>query len=258
MSVTGTIGILGTGLIGGSIGLRAREIGMRVLGCDADAEAAREARQREIVDQLADRSEIYGSCDTVVLAMPAAAAVRELQSLDRTQVSRVSLIIDVASVKTPVVEAARGIASFVATHPMAGNAGSGPHAADAAIFDGATWAYVAQQDEKVTQRAVEFIASMGAHPVPVDAQQHDAIVAFTSHMPQVFAWLFAERFTQLDSEIAEALCGPVARELLRIGRTRPAFWNDVLELNAENLSRELRRAAGALDEAAADYILKTP
>lgn len=252
------VGILGTGLIGGSIGLRARELGVHVLGFDADADAARKALERGIVDVLADRREIYASCDTVVLAMPAAAVVAELRSLDRDAAARVPLLIDVASVKAPIVEAAQGVRSFVATHPMAGKAVSGPDSASAALFRDATWAYVPSDDLNATQRAVDFIASMGASAVPIGADLHDEIVAFTSHMPQVFAWVFAERFSSVDDPNAAALCGPVARELLRIGSVQPSMWTDVLDLNAAAVARELRAMAEALEREAADYILKTP
>lgn len=258
MSARRTLGIAGTGLIGGSIGLRARESGYRVIGYDSDGAAADRALRLGILDERVERAGLYGRSDIVVLAMPVRAILAELAAIAPHEASGPSLIMDVASVKAPVVRAARGLQNFVAAHPMAGNEHSGPEAAAASLFEGAPWAYVPCPDPAANALAVEFIGALGAAPTEIDANVHDAVVACTSHMPQVIAWLFADRIGQLDAAQSAALLGPVARELLRIGARRPPMWNDVLEFNAANLARELRAMAGALDREADRYILKTP
>ncbi|HEV3152670.1 MAG TPA: prephenate dehydrogenase/arogenate dehydrogenase family protein [Candidatus Baltobacteraceae bacterium] len=254
MNAPRTLGILGTGLIGASIGMRARREGFRVLGSDRDPGAVFSAVEYGCIDEACARERIYDESDIVVLAMPLDAVIAEIESLAAAHLRRPPAILDVASVKGPVVRAARALTGFVGTHPMAGGEGSGPSSASAALFDGRTWAYVPSHDADSTAIVANFIAAMGAHPIPVDADVHDATVACTSHMPQIFAWLFAERVRALSDPGANQLYGPVARELMRIGEVRAPFWASVLQANAANVSRELRTMAAALE----NYILNTP
>jgi len=241
------IGILGTGLIGGSIGLRARSKGVHVAGFDRSPAALAQARERGCIDDECTREELYASCDLVVLATPPRSVVAELHALESGGTHGSAAILDVASVKAPVAQAARGVESFVGTHPMAGNEGSGAASADAALFEGRTWAYVPAKSGAATQRALALIALMGANAVEVDPESHDAAVALTSHLPQIFAMLFARRLRDTAPPGAPALYGPVARELLRIGSAAPEFWDDVLAMNAKNIAREARSFADALE-----------
>ena len=250
MSAQRTLGIIGTGLIGGSIALAARARGFRAAGFDSDRDALGAAERRGIVDAAVTREEVYRQSEIVVLAMPARECVAELEMLDPVLAAVPSLLIDVASVKAPIVAAAKGLRNFIGTHPMAGSERSGPSAADANLFEGKTWAYVPARDEVLNRRAAQFIASLGADPLVVNAQDHDVTVALTSHMPQVFAWLFSARLRESGYADAEALCGPVARELLRIAGSSGTMWDDILAYNSRNVARELTAIAIALNEAA--------
>lgn len=246
MTALQRIGILGTGLIGGSIGLRARSKGLQVAGFDRSRAALAQARELGCIDDECTREELYASCDLVVLAMPPRSVVAELHALGSATHGSAA-ILDVASVKAPVAQAARGIESFVGSHPMAGNEGSGAASADAALFEGRTWAYVPAKSGAATQRALALIALMRANAVEVDPESHDASVALTSHLPQIFAMLFARRLRDAAPAGAQALYGPVARELLRIGTAAPEFWDDVLAMNAKNIAREALGFADALE-----------
>ena len=231
-----TLGIIGTGLVGGSIGMRAREFGWRVIGCDADPRAAEEAVLCGALDESVSRDTLLDRADIIVIAAHVAGTVEHLEHMRCMQPRGARLIIDIASVKAPVVEAARGVKNFVPTHPMAGRERSGPSAAARDVFEGKTWLYVPTGDRELDWRAVEFIGAFGASPVEVNAEEHDRIVAFTSHVPQIFATLFARR----SSPQREAFMGPVAREFMRLSRSSPAMWHDILEANAENIASELR------------------
>jgi prephenate dehydrogenase len=242
------VGVIGVGMIGGSIALRARRNGARVLGFDADARACERAVRCGAIDAIASFDEVVRESTTVVVAAhvePTLALLRQL----REHGPRAQLILDVGSIKAPVVEAARGLRAFVATHPMAGSERSGVDAARADLFDGRTWAYVSSGDDALDARARDFIASMGALAVPVDAVEHDRIVARTSHLPQIVGWCFARSLEQR-TETIDALCGPVARELLRVGRSETTMWRDILRGNAVNVERELRELARALEREA--------
>lgn len=244
------LGIVGTGLIGGSIGIRARELGWRVQGYDANVQAAEEAVRCGAIDEAVSRERIDECADVLVVAAHSSATIGELERLRAAPPRNAKLILDISSVKAPVVDAARGLENFVATHPMAGRECSGPSAATRDLFEGKTWLYVPTGDRELDRRAVEFIGSFGAVPVEVDAREHDRITAQTSHVPQVFASVFAGRLEQ--SVRCEVYMGPAARELVRLSRSSSAMWADILDANRENVCKELRELASDLLRIAQD------
>jgi prephenate dehydrogenase len=241
------VGIIGTGLIGASIGLAAHARGSTVLGYDTQAPAAHEAMRAGAIDAVAEPDHIYETCDVVVLAAHLDGTLAELDRL-KQRPSSAQLVIDVASVKVPVAQAARGIANFVPTHPMAGSQRRGALAARADLFAGQTWAYVPQNEARV-QAVRSFIERLGAVPVAFDAAEHDRIVALTSHLPQVLASSFAAGLHargSYDAGKVDALCGPAARELLRLGASPFGMWREILRYNAEHIAREARLFSDAL------------
>jgi prephenate dehydrogenase len=280
-----TLGIIGTGLIGGSIGMRARELGWRVIGYDVREGAAEQAVQCGAIDEAVPRDAIDERADVIAIAAHISGTIAELQRMRFTQPRNARLIIDIASVKAPVVRAARGLQNFVATHPMAGRERSGPSAAARDLFEGKTWLYVPTGDRELDWRAVEFIGALGANPVEISACQHDDTVAFTSHLPQILATLFSQRLRHGDAqprhgdaqprhgdaqprhgdalrchgevqpchpEVSkdgrgiEAFMGPTARELMRLSRSSAPMWHDILDANKENICTELRALASEL------------
>jgi len=130
------VGIVGTGLIGASIGLAARGRGWEALGCDRDPAAESVALRNGAIDRVAERDEIYGTADVVVIAAHVSGTLEEIMSLRRRALRDDQLIIDVASVKAPIARAADGIVTFVPTHPMAGGERRGPDAARSDLFEG--------------------------------------------------------------------------------------------------------------------------
>lgn len=242
------VGIFGVGAIGGSIGLRARKNGVRVIGADCDAAALEAAREVGAIDEAAPVEEVPPAVDVLVLAAHLQPTLDEIERLKRAAGSMPALIIDVASVKTPVVAAATGLKNFVATHPMAGTERSGARAARADLFDGRTWAYVPSGDHALDERARMFIASMRAVPLAISAEDHDRAVAITSHVPQILAWNYA-KLLRAQGEGAEKLCGPVARELLRISGMTATMWHDILKANAGNIEPQLRALCDELQAA---------
>lgn len=242
MSVT--LGIVGVGAIGGSIGLRARANGWRVLGYDPDDGVGREALARGVLDELVTRETLYARADRVAIAAHLDGTLAEVAAL-RARPARASLIVDVASVKTPVVAAAHGLANFVATHPMAGTERAGPGAARADMFEGQTWLYVPSGESALDLRAAGLIAALGGVAKPVDAREHDRSVAFTSHLPQIVAAAFGRVLRE--QHVDPAYCGPVAREWLRIAGMSGAMWEPILAANASNIGPALRALMAGLD-----------
>jgi prephenate dehydrogenase len=245
------LGVIGTGLIGASIGLAARARGWEVLGCDRDPAAASGALRVGAIGRIAERDEIYASSDVVAIAAHVSGTLEEVASLRRRALRDDQLIIDVASVKVPIARAADGIATFVPTHPMAGGERRGPDAARKDLFEGRVWCYVPTSDELRSAQAAAFAGALGANPIAVGAQEHDAIVALTSHLPQLVAFAFAQRVSeraQTDPALVDALCGPAGRELLRLGNSSPQMWDEIFSANREALQQELTRLRKALDD----------
>ncbi len=239
------LGVIGTGLIGASIGMRAKRHA-HVLGADSSERNAQEARERGAIDEIVTREELYERCEIVVIALPPNATCEELRRLAGAH-HTCKLIVDVASVKAPIVEAARGVKNFVATHPLAGNEGSGPGAASPDLFEGRSWAYVPSGDAELDAQVRAFIESLGAEPFACDAERHDRIVAVTSHLPQVIAWVLVERMRGAGDDY-ERFCGPAGREFLRLARARPELWKEIIELNAHWIETEARAVARELPD----------
>jgi prephenate dehydrogenase len=250
-----TLGIIGTGALGASIGLRGRELGWRVTGFDTSEPQARAALEKGAIDEIVARDDLYEQAGTVVLAMPPRAIVEELYRL-RDRKTRAQLILDVASVKLPIFEAGRDIPNFVATHPLAGSERSGPAAARGTLFFDKPWIFVPPGDKALEMRARDFIAAMGARAVASEAAVHDDVLALTSHLPQLFATVFSKTFRQQNIADAEAFCGPVAAELLRLGNSNAELWREIFSYNSENVARHARDLAAKLNAAAQALVQK--
>jgi prephenate dehydrogenase len=250
------LGIFGVGLIGGSIGLRARRNGLHVIGYDSDPSALEEARVAGVIDVVESFDELPRRVDVLVIAAHLGATLNEIERLRERGDALCTLILDVASVKTPVVAAARGLKTFVATHPMAGSERRGASNARGDLFEGCPWAYVPTGDAQCDARACDFIVSLGGLPLAIGAEDHDRIVAIASHVPQVVACCYA-RLLQ-EEHGAERLCGPVARELLRIAGMDPMMWREILSANATNVESDLRRLAAELEVVAEELAARRP
>ncbi len=245
------VGIIGTGLIGSSIGLGCRERGDTVVGFDQDTSTLRFAVVRGAIDDTATRNEIYGTCEAVVIALPLDATIDEVRSLGERAFRPEQFVIDVGSVKSPIEEAGKAFEVFVPTHPMAGSEKSGPTGARGDLFERRWWCYVSTGDELRTQAVRAFIDRLGAHPCAVDAPEHDRIVALTSHLPQLVAYAFKRcvdgLVTGAEGRVVSALCGPVAQELLRIAQSPREMWDPIFSANAAAIEDALARLQREID-----------
>ncbi|HEY0798291.1 MAG TPA: prephenate dehydrogenase/arogenate dehydrogenase family protein [Candidatus Baltobacteraceae bacterium] len=250
MSGTETVGIVGVGLIGASIGLRARQCGRRVIAFDCSNDNLLAARRLGAIDEAqSSLRAVAASCETLVLAMPIEATIASIEELSRLA-GGPSLVIDVASVKGRVVAAAEQLGSFVGTHPIAGSERSGPAAARADLFAGRIWAYV-PRDAVLDARAIAFIEMTGALSLGIGAAEHDRVIAATSHLPQVLSVaLGAELAPRLADDVTLALCGTGIRSMTRLGASSWTMWRGILESNAPNIAQEVRALAAILGSVA--------
>ena len=237
------VGILGTGLIGASIGLGLRRAGHDVRGWDPEESAVAEAARLGALEP-ADRIEALAWADIVVLAGPPAVIVDEVAEIETS-----ALVTDVAGIKGPVVSAAAHVPRFVGGHPMAGREASGPAAATGSLFRGAAWVLVTDgagsEDLEIVTSLVE---DLGARPMLMTAEEHDRRVAVVSHLPQ----LLAAGLLHLadDEDGALDLAAGSFRDLTRVAASDPAPWTELLSGNADALATAVTSLTRALDELA--------
>ncbi|MGH8910938.1 MAG: prephenate dehydrogenase/arogenate dehydrogenase family protein [Acidimicrobiia bacterium] len=226
--------VLGTGLIGASIGAGLRRTGWAVSGWDPSPGVSEQAMAMGGLDELADSPAAAGDTEMVVLCAPVRDILSTLPNLETE-----ALVTDVAGVKTAVVGAAAHLPRFVGGHPMAGRESSGPGAASALMFQGATWILTTDgAGEADLQRMEAVVDSLGAVPVRMTAAQHDAAVAAVSHVPQVLASALVNLVARDENALALAAGG--FRDVTRIALSEPRWWTDILAENRSDVSALVR------------------
>jgi prephenate dehydrogenase len=242
-----SVALIGTGLIGGSIGLALRRDGVAVRGFDHDPTRAAAALELGAVDVLATGvADAVTGADLTVVAVPVGfVAEVVIEALD----AGAALVTDVGSVKAPVVtavETARPDAAprFVGGHPMAGSEQEGLAGASPDLFVGATWVLTptGRTDPQVFAEVRSFVARVGAEAIAVAPELHDALVAVVSHVPQLAASTLMNVASAGNDEHAVLLrlAAGGFRDMTRIASSHPAIWPDICLANRDAI-------VGALD-----------
>jgi prephenate dehydrogenase len=233
-----SVAVLGTGLIGASLGLALRRTaGVSVVGYDRDAERAAVARARGALTSVAaSAAEAVREAAVAVLAVPLD-AVPPLLTDVAAAVRPGTLVTDVGSVKGTVMRAARSLPAgvrFVGGHPMAGAAVSGPEHADALLFENAVWALTPPADvgdvRAYAPEALWLVEAAGARPVVLDAERHDRVAAAVSHLPQLLAVALVEAAADTGDD-ALGLAAGGFRDMTRIAGSPFAMWEPILRDN---------------------------
>jgi prephenate dehydrogenase len=238
------VAIMGTGLIGASVGLAAKRNGDDVSGFDVDEKALRVARERGAVDRTAGSAEeATAETELAVVAVPVgrlAAVVEEVLAAAPEGCT----VTDVGSTKAGVSAAAGGSSRFVGGHPVCGSEAHGPEHASAELFQGASWFLtpVAETDPASYRLVHGFVASLGANPVAVDPAVHDRLVALTSHLPHALANVLVNQAGsgRIDGhEPLAAAAGASLRDMTRVAGANPRIWVDIFLENAGPLREAL-------------------
>lgn len=252
-----SIAVIGTGLIGASVGLTlmAREDRRyEVVGVDSSRQNARAARELGAVDRTVRYlDEAVGGASMIVLATPPRAAAELLEAM-APHVAEGAIITDTCSTKAAFMAKAEelygGRVSVVGGHPMAGSERSGPAAASADLFEGAAWAVTpsATANERSVEVVLGMIRAAGAVPVYVDPAEHDEIVAAVSHLPLMLSVaLFRMVRDSACWDDAEQLAGPAFRDMTRLTRGDPRMAADIVATNRGAIVSWLRRFQEELD-----------
>jgi prephenate dehydrogenase len=236
------LGIVGTGLIGASVGLAAKRAGVeRVDGYDFHETVAEAARERGAIDTLAPTTEeVLADCDLVVVAVPVIALPSVLR--DALENRDEATITDVGSTKSNLA-AALADPRFVGGHPVTGSEAHGPEHATADLFDGATWFLTptAGTDPERYRLVHSFVSSLGATPVAIDPEAHDRLVALASHLPHALANLLVNQAgaTRVEGHEPLAAAGGSLRDMTRVAGANPRIWVDIFLENTEALRASL-------------------
>ena len=250
----GCIGIVGLGLIGGSIGLDLRCHGVEVQGLVHRQQTADRALARGLVSAVSTDPRCLQRCDLVVLALPIPALLQPDPALVDA-LPRNAVITDVGSVKQPVLDRWKPLhPRFVASHPMAGTARAGVEAGQRDLFRGRPW--IATPDagtEPAALARVQGLASqLGCQWFTAAASQHDQAVALISHMPVlVSAALLRTAGDERDPEIrqlAQALASSGFADTSRIGAGNPELGVAMASSNREAVLKVLAAYRWSLEQ----------
>jgi len=248
----GRVAVLGLGLLGGSVALaaKARGVAVRVAGATRSQDALAAALRRGAIDEAGSYAEAARGAELTVLATPVFAMTGVAQAIAPV-LAPGAIVSDVGSVKAVLCETLPGLlprgVHFVGAHPMAGSHLRGIEHAHADLFEGAVCIVTPGGDAEALERTSEFWRALGAHVVHREPAQHDAEVAWMSHVPHVLAFAFAGALASAP-EGAAAVAGAGFRDFTRIAGSDPELWGDILTANRKALAAPLARAQAALQD----------
>ena len=239
------LGLIGCGLMGSSFALALKRAGLvkRVVGYSKSPSTMERARQMGVIDVEAASALIAVSgADMVLLAIPVSATEATFKAI-RHLVTPNTLIMDVGSTKSDVVDAARrilqgNVGSFVPCHPIAGKEVSGVEHADVDLYKGKQVILTPSEDtfSVQLQKASDVWNALGCHVVKMSPKAHDAAYAAVSHLPHLLAFaLISAIGGQEHGKGYLSLAGPGFRDFTRIAASDPQMWRDILIANREEL-----------------------
>jgi prephenate dehydrogenase len=254
--VINRIAILGTGLLGASVGLALRDAGFagEITGWNRTAdEAQRALRMGALTAVNPDAIEAAQSCEVVLLAMPIYATLDFMARLSGALTPE-QVVTDVGSTKRLIAESAARLynmptrPAFLPGHPMAGKERGGASLAEANLFRGAVWLFTDDPAARRSARAAElvlhwrqWVRAMGARVLDLNPLRHDELVAWVSHLPQFLATALS---ALLEDEVGDApelkdVGGRALREMTRLGASPYSMWRDIAHTNTVPIEQAL-------------------
>lgn len=258
MAAIERVAILGTGLIGASIGLALRDAGFGgpITGWDRSTAEAETALHRGAISTIAgDAIAAAAEADCIVLAMPVFGILDWIDRLG-PRLRAGQLVTDVGSTKQAICARAQQIfhgagAHFLPGHPMAGKEVHGAEHATGSLFRGAVWLFTPLAEpqsgtgEQLDAAWRAWVARFGARPLDMDPARHDVVCAWASHLPQMLgtalAALLEDTFPAGEGGSADlhAIGGRAMREMTRLGASPFSMWRDIAHTNREAIAASL-------------------
>ena len=238
------VAIVGLGLIGGSIALAVRQHwpSSLVIGLDRK-EVLEKAMVLHAIDVAADDPGVIAEADLVILAAPIEQNIARLAELDR-YVTTPAVVTDVGSTKQTTVAAARQLPArfaFLGGHPLGGAPRGGIEYARPDLFVGRPWLFTPVGDEAapVLERLSSFVRALGAEPHVVDPVEHDRLLAFVSHLPQLTASALMHVVGNRAGERGLAMTGRGLFDATRLASSPAGIWRDICRSNADAIGEAL-------------------
>jgi prephenate dehydrogenase len=246
------VAVIGTGLIGASVGLAAKRAGATVVGFDVDRATAELAAERGAVDDVApDLCAALDGAELAVVAVPVGQLAAQVRTVLESS-TEACTVTDVGSTKSAVCAAADGSPRFIGGHPVCGSEARGPAHARAELFESATWflSPLTHSEPDRYRRVHGFVTELGATPVAIDPTAHDRLVALTSHLPHVLANLLVNQAgaTKIDGHEPLFSAGGSLREMTRVAGANPRIWVDIFLDNADALRNTLAEHRRGLEQ----------
>jgi prephenate dehydrogenase len=238
--------VIGTGLIGTSIGYALRDQGWYVTGYDTVDEHAHTALRLGALDEVG-RDPI---AEITFVATPEKATIDDaLDALATTRANPSAVVTDVAGVKAPVMHSVAD-PRFVGGHPMAGNEFSGPDAASPALFRSAAWVLTTLPgtDPRAVDAVKSTVESFGASVMTLTPEEHDVMAAAVSHVPQLTAAALmnlAQTMSRDHEDLLQMVAGGF-RDTTRVAACNPESFLDIASANSENIAAALDRLIAEL------------
>lgn len=233
------VGIIGLGLMGGSLGLCLKENKLisSVYGLDLDAQNAKDALKLGLIHELIGFDRL-SNCDIIFIATPVNAIIEILQNLK--ELPKTTTIIELGSTKRKIVESlpATLIKQTIFAHPMAGTENSGPKAAFKELYKDAVCVLCDSEvaDDLHQKRAVEIFSHLGMRIVFMDSTSHDHHTAIISHLPHAISFSLANYvMREEDRRNIAYLGGPSFKGMCRIAKSSPLMWGGIFTQNKENI-----------------------
>ena len=248
------VGVVGMGLIGGSIALDLSQQGLVVQGLTHREVTAQRARSRGLAQNVSTDPSCLQDCDLVVLAQPLKSLLAPEQNLLQALPLQ-AVVTDVGSVKVEVLKVWRNLhPRFVASHPMAGTAGAGVNAGVTGLFRGRPW--VTTPDSETDPSALEVIRQLagrlGSHWLTADAARHDQAVALISHLPVIVSAALlravGEERDPAVLDLARALASSGFADTSRVGAGNPALGAAMASHNTQAVLRALASYRWSLEQ----------
>jgi len=251
------IAILGTGLLGTSIGLALRSAGFggSIVGWNRSSEGGREALAMRAVDSLAaDALEAARDSQVVILCVPIYSTLDTMEQLSAI-LGPDHLVTDVGSTKAQITSAAGRLfntperAAFLPGHPMAGKERGGASLGDANLFRSAVWLFTDDPAWRRSPHSAElasnwrgWVQAMGSRVIDLEAARHDELVAWVSHLPQFTATALS---ALLEEQVGDApelkhVGGRALREMTRLGASPFSMWRDIAHTNTAAIEAALQ------------------
>ncbi len=248
------ITIVGTGLIGGSLGLALKQSGFAgtIVGCDKRAVLDIAQASGAIDRAEADLERAVVGSDVVVLATPVGCILAQMETL-AALLPPTALITDAGSTKQKLVERSRELfgdqaaARFLPGHPMAGKEVGGIENADANLFRDAAWLITPMDPPRpptpLQSEYMDLLQAIGTRVTTMDAERHDRLCAWISHLPQMIATALASALREElgDDEALSQIGGRALREMTRIAHSPYSMWRDIALTNTQNIDDALQR-----------------